>query len=101
MLKIICAFAIQAGFSVLLALWTCILVYFWGPSAKSLEYINKMLVLINNIQLMTGTNFLSSCVLLTDRCLGIALLIAGIISQNQLLDLYHQHVVYDTVSFTG
>ena len=101
MLKIICAFTIQAGFSILLSLWTCVLAFFWEPSAESLKYINKMLALINNIQLMTGTKVLSSCVSLTDRCLGIALLIAGIISQNQSLDLYHQHVIYDTVSFTG
>jgi hypothetical protein len=31
---------------------------------------------------------------------GIALLIAAISQRNEL-DLYHYHVVYDTVSFTG
>jgi hypothetical protein len=107
---IIISFATQAGISIILAMWsfsrsenpkrfiTMLRLWFGLPiniplhteyrSATQLESkaatVDDLLMMISYIQIMNG----------------ITLLVAAIV-QDKTLSLYHKHIVYDTVNFTG
>lgn len=74
---------------------------------KRLEAVSDILMIGNDIQMMTGPFspaglrvLLVVAVSLTRFSAGIALMItAFVVSKN--IDLYHLHMIYDTVSFVG
>ncbi|KUJ11627.1 uncharacterized protein LY89DRAFT_722739 [Mollisia scopiformis] len=90
---IILSFSIQAGIAIVTSFYSFYLEWRVGPRSKSegvapyqeqLKIANEILLQGGDVQVMTG----------------ISLLLAAI-SQIDSLQLYHLHIVYDTVSFVG
>lgn len=76
--------------------------------SKRLEFVSDVLMVGNDIQMLTGMNWLAS---LTERSLGegkrwtnnapgIAYMVTAF-TFVKTIDLYHLHLMYDTVSFVG
>lgn len=70
-------------------------------------HIEQMSVAILDVQILNGKVFISflhcdleSFLEKTDSVIGLSLLI-GTMVQSRRLNLYHYHIIYDTVSLTG
>lgn len=66
---------------------------------KTRDIIDGILLSANDTQTLNGMSLNVQCIHKLS-IVGIALLISGL-SQIKILDLYHLHILYDTVSFTG
>jgi hypothetical protein len=95
-LGIVLAFAIQGLFSFGLSLFW---LYRWDDAFG--EVMSEQLDEVSDIQVMTGrvVELAGILVVLTSN-IGLALLISGLV-QHETLDLYHFHLLYDTVNFTA